>query len=95
MNLPSPLFFEWDDGNINKSLDKHKIYHKEAEEAFFNKPIKIYKDIKHSQIEKRYYLLGITNHRKYLYITFTLRNSRIRVVSARKQSKKEKELYEK
>ena len=94
MKLPSPISFDWDKGNLEKNWIKHKISFKEAEEIFLNKPLKIYEDIKHSQTEQGFYALGITNN-KLLYITFTLRQGKLRVISARIQSNKERRLYEK
>lgn len=93
--LPVPLSFKWDRGNIEKNWRKHKVNNKEAEEIFFNKPIKIFKDVKHSQIENRFVALGGTNKKRKLYIVFTIRDRNIRIISARDQSKKERKIYEK
>ncbi len=87
--------FDWDEGNINKNLEKHNVSVKECEEVFFNKPQVIYLDQKHSAIEKRYVILGITNLGRQLQVVFTLRKKFIRVISARAQSVKERRLYEK
>lgn len=93
--LPSPIAFEWDKGNIEKSYVKHGITNKEAEEVFFNKPLKIFQDAKHSQEEKRFLAYGATNQKRGLTIVFTIRKQKIRVVSARNQNKKERRIYEK
>ena len=93
--LPIPISFEWNKGNIDKNWKKHKVHFKETEEVFTNKPLKTLKDKKHSQHEKRYTALGVTNKKRKLYIVFTIRNKKIRVISARNQSKKEKKLYAK
>jgi uncharacterized protein len=90
-----PLGFDWDQGNKEKSWNKHKITIKESEEAFFNRPIKTFIDIKHSQKENRLTILGRTDENKKLYITFTIRNKQIRIISARKMSIKERRFYEK
>ena len=95
-----PLRFDWDQGNIEKNWQKHKVHFKEVEEVFFNKPLIILEDIKHSQIEGRFIALGITNENRNLYIVFTVRSDkiskaflRIRIISARDQSKDERRLY--
>lgn len=93
--LPAPLSFDWDQGNVDKNWKKHRVHYKEAEEIFLNKNLKIYKNIKHSQEEKRLSALGVTNRRKFLYISFTIRGDKIRIISARDQSKKERKLYAK
>jgi len=95
MKLPSPLSFEWDKGNSDKNWIKHNVSNKEAEEIFLNKPLKTFRDTKHSQLEIRYFALGATNNGRYLYTTFTLRKERVRIISARNQSKKERKFYEK
>ena len=95
MKLPTPLSFDWDKGNLDKNLKKHKVYFKEAEEIFFNKPLKVFPDRNHSLREKRFAALGATNRKRKLTIVFTLRGEKIRVISARDQSRKERSEYEK
>lgn len=92
--LPKPLSFQWDKGNIDKNLKKHKVTNKEAEEAVFDKSFKVFKDLRHSQKEDRFVVLGATNKKRKLYINFTIREQKIRIISVRDQSKKERKLYE-
>lgn len=93
--LPKPLAFEWDKGNINKNLKKQKVTNLEAEEIFRNNPLKIFYDVIHSRIERRFIAHGITNEIRSLTIIFTLRKQKIRIISARDQNKKERKIYEK
>lgn len=93
--LPVPISFDWNQANINKNWVKHKVNYKEAEEIFFNKPLKTLKDIEHSQKEERFIAFGITDKGRKLYIVFTVREEKIRIISARDQSKKERRFYEK
>jgi len=88
--------FDWDAGNERKSLEKHAASRFEAEQVFFNHPLLILVDKKHSQIEDRYHALGRTNDARLLHITFTLRsaNTLIRVISARDMHRKERIIYE-
>ncbi|PJC29162.1 hypothetical protein CO053_00820 [Candidatus Shapirobacteria bacterium CG_4_9_14_0_2_um_filter_40_11] len=95
MKLPVPLSFDWNKGNLDKNWLKHKVSLKEAEEIFFNRPLKIFEDEKHSQKEERLLAYGITNRRRQLMIVFTLRGEKIRIISARNQNKKERRIYEK
>lgn len=53
--------FEWDAGNARKSEVKHSVSQVEAEEVFFNNPLLISTDDKHSEHESRYMALGKTN----------------------------------
>ena len=94
INKIRPLEFEWDKGNKDKNWQKHQVYFKECEEVFFNKSIKIFYDTKHSQKEKRFTALGITVKYRYLYLVFTIRNNKIRIISARNMNIKERKLYE-
>ncbi|PIS22721.1 hypothetical protein COT50_00490 [candidate division WWE3 bacterium CG08_land_8_20_14_0_20_41_10] len=94
MNLPVPLAFDWDKGNMEKNSGKHQVMYKEAEEVFFNRPIRIFRDISHSQEEDRFVALGITDKKRTLSMAFTIRSSKIRIISARDQSHKERKIYE-
>jgi uncharacterized protein len=93
--LPDPIAFEWDKGNIDKNLKKHKVTNQETEESFSNDPFIISEDIEHSRKEKRYQALGITNKGRLLFLSFIIRNDKVRIISARDMSKKEKIQYEK
>lgn len=93
--LPDPVSFIWDKGNIDKNLKKHGIANKEAENIFENKPIFISKDINHSlKNEKRFQALGKTDNDRLLFISFTVRSDKVRIISARDMSKKEGRVYE-
>jgi len=87
--------FDWDEGNIDKNWIKHRISNSECEEVFFNLPLLLADDTEHSQDEKRYYVLGQTNARRFLFIAFTVRENKIRVISARDMNRKEERAYAK
>ncbi len=93
--LPEPLSFEWDKGNIGKNLKKHKVADKEAEEIFSNKPFLVSEDVKHSSRERRFQALGQTDGGRLLFISFTIRDEKVRIISARGMNKKEVKVYEK
>lgn len=88
--------FDWDEGNARKSVEKHDVSQFEAEQVFFNQPLLVLADEKHSQAESRYHALGRTDGSRLLHVTFTLRmkNSLIRVISARDMHRKERATYE-
>lgn len=92
--FPHPVQFDWDQGNISKNIAKHKIKNEEAEEVFVNQPIVLVKDKKHSQKERRLMILGKTDKKRLLSVIFTQRGKKIRIVSARPISRKERRLYE-
>ncbi|HTY48269.1 MAG TPA: BrnT family toxin [Steroidobacteraceae bacterium] len=87
--------FDWDDGNAGKNA-KHDVSNAEAEQVFFNTPVLVAPDGKHSQQEPRMHALGVTNEGRRLQITFTLRDEgqKIRVISARPMNRKERTAYE-
>ena len=86
--------FDWDEGNKAKNWEKHRVDFLECEEVFFNKPLIIGDDAKHSAQERRYFVLGRSNARRMLYLVITLRKDKVRVISARDQSRKERQVYE-
>ena len=88
-DLARVVGFDWDDGNARKSLDKHGVTQREAEEVFVNAPLVIAE-------EGRYQALGQSLTGRQLHAAFTLRNqgTRIRVISARHMNRKERALYE-
>lgn len=87
--------FEWDKYNINKNWEKHRVSPIESEQIFFNNPLFVADDIEHSESEIRFYALGKTDRNRKLFISFTIRNKKIRVISSRDMSKKERDNYEK
>jgi uncharacterized DUF497 family protein len=87
--------FQWDEGNIHKNLYKHKVEHWECEQVFFNEPLIILEDLKHSYAERRWAAFGKTDAGKLLTVIFAERDSLIRVISARKMNRKERNYYEK
>jgi uncharacterized DUF497 family protein len=97
INFSSVLGFQWDIGNLQKSTQKHDVHPTESEEIFFNSPLIISNDIKHSNNEKRYLVLGITNKKRFLTVICTLRESDtlIRGISVRDQHRKERIVYAK
>ena len=86
--------FEWDEGNITKNWDKHDVSMGECEQIFFNKPLIVKRDKKHSNFENRYYVLGRTNVDRLLFAVFTVRKNKIRIISARNMTDSETERYE-
>lgn len=88
--------FEWDEGNSRKSAEKHGVNQPEAEQVLFNQPLLTSEDAKHSRSEPRFHALGKTDAGRYLHVSFTLRQdaSRIRIISARDMSRKERAFYE-
>jgi uncharacterized DUF497 family protein len=87
--------FDWNEGNSRKN-EKHGVSGIETEQVFFNQPLLLLDDAKHSHYELRYHTLGRTHEGRFLHLTFTLRmnGAKIRVISARDMHRKEKAIYE-
>lgn len=86
--------FDWDEGNRNKNRLKHNVEASECETVFYNQPLLLNEDKAHSQIEQRFQALGMTSEGRKLFIIFTIRGTKIRVISARDQNQIERSVYE-
>ena len=88
------LIFEWDDRKAKQNIQKHGISFEEATTVFGDPfSITIY-DPLHSKEEDRFVILGMSNKNRILVVVHTERNDRIRIISARKATKKERKQYE-
>jgi uncharacterized DUF497 family protein len=85
--------FQWDDGNSTKNWITHQVTRSECEQVFFNQPVIVGNDETHSVLERRYYVLGVTNQARRLFMVCTIREQLIRIISARDMNKKEREVY--
>ncbi len=85
--------FDWDEENANKNWDRHQVTTEEAEDVFFNDPLVVRSDLRHSNREKRYYALGQTRATRRLFVAFTIRRKLIRVISVRDMNRNEASAY--
>ena len=92
--LSASLGFEWDEGNSEKNWLKHGVTRSECEQVFFNLPFVVADDRKHSDNEPRHYALGQTGKGRKLFVVFTIRDSLIRVISARNMNRVERRIYD-
>jgi uncharacterized DUF497 family protein len=83
-----------DEGNAAKNWTLHQVTQAEAEQAFFNRPVMVAADLRHSTEEPPYAALGQTDAGRRLSIVFTLRDTLVRVISARDMSRPERRIYE-
>ncbi len=86
--------FDWDEGNVEKNWERHRVPFWESEEVFFNEPLVISADRKHSTSERRFLALGQTDSGRRLFLSFTVRKSLVRIISARDMTRKELRAYE-
>ena len=93
--LSGPDFhgFDWSGGNAEKHWQRHGVAPSEAEQVFLNMPLVWGDDRAHSGTEPRFYALGRTDEGRELFVAFTMRGRRLRVVSARDMSRRERRVY--
>ncbi len=88
------LYFEWDSEKESRNIKKHGITFKEAATVFSDNLADTFYDPDHSEKEDRYILIGLFESGNILVVAFTARNDIIRIISARKATKKERRYYE-
>ncbi len=89
------LEFDWDQWNIQKNESKHGISKLEAESLFYDRNLSLFPDTHHSTSkEMRYIAYAATFAQRVLMCAFTLRGAKIRLISVRQASKKERAVYE-
>ncbi len=90
------LKFDWDQWNVQKNETKHGVSKLEAESLFFDDYLVIFEDIIHSKKnEKRWIVYGLSINKRILMCAFTIRNKKVRIISCRSASRKERIIYEK
>jgi uncharacterized DUF497 family protein len=91
-NFDNITGFDWDSHNSEKIYRKNKITIKEAESIFADINF-VLSGARISGQETRYAIMG-TSDKKKLIAIFTIRKNKVRIISARTQSKKERKIYE-
>lgn len=93
--FPVPIDFDWDEGNAEKNWIRHRVSQGEAEAVFYYDPQLIRCDVGHSHHEQRYVCLGKTKQNRYLFVSFTLRQEKVRIISARDMTDREHQEFTK
>ena len=88
------LLFEWDPEKAKENLATHGVSFDEASTAFRDTLSLAIYDPLHSEQEDRFVLIGSSHRNRLLVIVHTERGDNIRLISARKASKKERKHYE-
>jgi uncharacterized protein len=87
--------FEWDPAKAASNLRKHGVSFSEALTAFHDPLAKIHADAEHSVVERREILIGHSAAGHLLLVAFTVREGRIRIISSRPTTGRERRAYEK
>jgi len=86
--------FDWDGGNAEKNWLRHRVSQAESEQVFLNLPLVVAEDELHSGTELRHYALGRTDAGRLLFVVYTLRGGKVRIISARDMIRRERKEYE-
>src|SRR4029077_13862116 len=91
--IMSGLCFSWDSEKARKNETKHHVGFEEAQTAFFDEHARFQADPDHSQSEERFLLLGMSARFRILVVCHCFRSAdeEIRIISARKATKAERE----
>ncbi len=86
--------FEWNSDKAALNFEKHSVSFQEGV-TVFNDPLSVtFLDLDHSLGESRYIIIGVSSLGKFLVIAHTDRGKKIRMISDRKATHKEKRFYE-
>ena len=88
------LRFEWDPEKAHRNLSKHQVSFSEAATVFGDPLSRTFCDPDHSIDEERYVTMGLSRSGKLLVVAHTDRGDRVRIISARKATRKESNYYE-
>lgn len=86
--------FEWDDNKAASNLSKHNVSFEEAKSVFADPLYVDFYDPDHSEDEERFLIVGESNRRRLLIVSYTERGKVIRLISAREVTRAEREAYE-
>jgi uncharacterized DUF497 family protein len=88
------LTFEWDENKARQNLKKHGVSFEEASTVFGDPLSSTIPDPLHSDEEDRFVILGESHCRRLLVVVFAERGDHIRIISARRASRRERREYE-
>jgi hypothetical protein len=90
------LRFDWDERKNRANRRKHGVWFEEARSVFDDGHARLFNDPEHSPEEDRFILLGLSFAARLLIVVHCYRESEsvVRIISARKASKKEARFYE-
>ncbi len=86
--------FEWDPTKAESNLKKHGVSFSEASTVFDDLLADIYEDPDHADGEFRFVTIGMSSKARILVVSFVERRERVRIISAREATKKERRGYE-
>ena len=88
------MIFEWDEDKAASNWSRHKVSFDEAQDVFLDDLSIVVPDAEHSRSEMRFRIVGVSNTRRIIVVSFTERGEKIRLISARKATASEIKDYE-
>lgn len=88
------LEFEWNKEKAKSNFAKHNITFEEAMTVWNDEFAAFLHDPAHSDNEERFLLIGYSIYNNLLFVSFTERNKKIRIISSRKATKSERKRHE-
>jgi uncharacterized protein len=89
-----PLFFSWHDRKAAANLRKHRVSFEEAATIFEDPLLLTVPDARNSNGEERFFSVGRSRRNRLIAAAHTETGNQIRIISARKATRKEKRAYE-
>ena len=91
--MTARLGFEWDPDKASKNVEKHHVSFEEAATVFDDPMFITFIDDEHSIDEERYITIGLSSCGRLLMLAHADRKDHIRIISARRATKKEEQFY--
>ena len=88
------LVFEWDEVKAKDNFHKHKVSFEEGKTVFNDPCLFTFPDNEHSENEERYINIGLSANGSVLVLIHTERQGKIRIISCRKATVRERKFYE-
>ena len=87
------IYFEWDENKARHNLRKHRVSFTEAQSVFYDENAMQFFNAEHTDNEDRFLLLGLSHRLRILVVIHTDNGEKIRIISARKATKREVHFY--
>ena len=88
------MIYEWDPGKAKTNLRDHRVSFGEAATVFLDPLAITFPDTDHSGEEDREITIGFTRHRRIVFVSHCRQSDRVRIISARRATRKERKQYE-
>ena len=88
------MIYEWDPTKAKDNVRKHGVAFEEASTVFLDPLAITFPDPDHSEEEDREITIGLTTNNRVVFVSHTPREDRVRIISARRATRKERKQYE-